>query len=266
MESLSIRRLWAAALCATAASSASASPWGRAAGEAFISTRTDYFYAEDRAPQSEDAGARRLERISNDLYTEWGVDGDWTVGGKVVYGVVSFFDGFSGFSADGVSEAEGFVQRTLHRDDRQVFAIRATGGVPSRLTAGARPGLASDGADLEARALYGRTLARAPLKVFAVAEAAYRRRLGDGADEARFVGALGVEPSRATLFLIEAQSTVATSAAAPGGADFDILRLQASAIWRGSRRWSVAIGGTHEPAGRNVLRGSSAFLGLWSSF
>jgi hypothetical protein len=28
----------------------------------------------------------------------------------------------------------------------------------------------------------------------------------------------------------------------------------------------VAIGGTHEPAGRNVLRGSSAFLGLWSSF
>ncbi|MBB5517388.1 hypothetical protein [Amphiplicatus metriothermophilus] len=255
-----------AALLAGAACPARASPWGRAAGEFFFSTRADYFRADAPAVEPDALGPVFFERVESHAYGELGLGRRLTIGGKVVYGSSTFFDGHSVFAADGVSEIEGFLQRELRRGERGVLALRLAGAAPSRFETGARPGLASDGVDVEARLLYGRNLALRPVKIFAAAEAAYRRRFGAAADQLRADFLLGVEPMSRLLFLAESFAVKGIGAAEPGGADFDVVRLQASAAWRATRRWTVQAGASSEIAGRNVLTGEAYFISLWSWF
>ncbi|GAB4529280.1 MAG: hypothetical protein Kow00133_18090 [Amphiplicatus sp.] len=251
---------------AGAADAACASPWGREAGELFLSTRTDYFRAEAAAEAPDALGPVFFERVESHLYGELGLPRRLMVGGKVVYGSSTFFDGYSAFAADGVSEIEGFIQGELRRGDRGVLALRLAGAAPARFEAGARPGFESDGVDVEARLLYGRNLALRPIKIFAAAEAAYRRRFGAAADQLRADLLVGVAPLSRLMFLAESFAVKGVGAAGPGGADFDIVRLQASAAWRATRRWTVQAGVSSEIAGRNVLTGEAYFLSLWTWF
>lgn len=251
---------------ATAAIPADASPWGREPGRLFLSTRADYFLARADAGDPLALGQQRFERIESNAYAEFGVARRATIGLKVVYGTSSYFDGFETISASGFSEIEGFVQRELARDDAQVLAVRVAGGAPSRFASGVRPGLANDGADVEARLVYGRTMLLRPVKIFAAAETGYRRRFGDGANQFRGDLTVGVEPSRRLLAMVEMFSTASLGDAAPGGADYDVVKIQPSLAWRATRRWSLHAGVTLEAWGRNLLLGDTWFLGLWAEF
>lgn len=251
---------------ASLAMPADASPWGREPGTLFLSTRADYFLARADADDPLALGPQRFERIESNAYAEIGVAHRAMIGVKVVYGTSSYFDGFETFSASGFSEIEGFAQRELLRDHRQVLALRFAGAAPSRVGAGLRPGLGNDGADAEARLSYGRTLTLRPVKIFAVAEAGYRRRFGSSADQFRGDFAVGAEPSRRLLAMVEIFSTASLGAAAPGGADYDVVKIQPSLAWRATRRCSLHAGVTHEAWGRNLLLGDTWFLGLWTEF
>ncbi|MEM6539226.1 MAG: hypothetical protein AAF668_16035, partial [Pseudomonadota bacterium] len=52
----------------------------------------------------------------------------------------------------------------------------------------------------------------------------------------------------------------------PGGADFDIVKIQPSLVWRFSPSLSVRAGGLFEIAGRNLSLGRGAFIALWTEF
>ncbi len=256
----------AAALAALAVlDPARASPWGRERGDLFVSSKSNYFTAAAPAPAADALGGLRFERIDADVYAEWGAGLGLTVGGKALWGVSTYFDGYELFSANGVSEFEGFIQKRLAKSKHDAFGIRLAGAKPTRFQSGARPGLATDGADAEVRLLYGRDVILRPIKVFATAEAGYRRRFGPGADQFRADALIGFERGRG-LLLIESQTTSSVGAPEPGGAGYDLVRLRATAVWRMSRRVSVQIGGAHEVAGRNILRGESVFAGFWTSF
>ena len=252
-----------AVLCGGAAH---ASPWGRAPGDVFISTKSEFFSASAPSTDPEAPFDIRFERIDASAYVEVGLGAGLTIGGKSVYGTSTFNDGFSVFTADGVSEAEGFLQVELHRDARQVVAARLSGAAPTRFETGARPGLATDGVDLEARGLYGRTIATRPVKLFAGVEAGYRRRLGSAADQLRVDATFGVEPSRRILALLDVFSIKSLGAAEPGGADFDVVKIQPSLALRLARGWTVQAGYVNEIAGRGLLRGDTYFLGFWTEF
>ncbi len=238
--------------------SADASPWGRAPGAFFLSSRFDYFSAA--------AAEARFERYESNTYGEIGLPAAFTIGGKVVYGTSIATGDLTPTAASGVSEAELFLQRELIRKGGSVVALKLTGASPTRFAAGARPGFVSDGADLEARVLYGATIVERPLKVFATAEAGYRRRFGDGADQVRLDGLVGVAPTPRLLFLGEVLSSVSARNEQLGGSDFDIVRAQSSAVVRFSKRWAIQGGASFEFAGRNVLLGETYFVGLWTEF
>jgi hypothetical protein len=240
---------------------AHASPWGREAGEIFLSSKSSYFVAS--GPASPDR--ERFERIDADVYVEWGAPFGFTAGGKALFGSSTYFDGVASYSADGVSEFEAYLQKRIAKSSHDALSLRVAGAKPTRFQSGARPDLASDGADAELRVLYGRDLVLRPVKVFATAETAYRRRFGPGADQLRADALIGIERGRA-LFLIESQMTKSLSAAEPGGTRYDLVRLQATVVYRVSKRLSVQIGGVREIAGRGVLRGKGAFAGFWTQF
>lgn len=240
------------------AQSAYASPWGQAPGRFYLSSRFDYFSASD--------AERRFERYESTNYSEFGLPSSFTLGGKVVYGTSVATDELAKTASSGVSEAELFLQKTIIQRGRAVIAAKLTGASPSRFAAGTRPGFVSDGADLEARLLYGATLSERPVKVFTTFEAGYRRRFGDGADQIRMDALVGVAPAPRLLFLGEMLSSVSARNERPGGADFDILRAQPSAIFRVSKRWALQGGASIEFAGRNVLLGDTYFFSLWTEF
>ncbi|MFQ5564034.1 MAG: hypothetical protein ACE5FO_10750 [Parvularculaceae bacterium] len=243
------------------------SPWGRQDGAAFISTRADYFRARGNffvgGPEQEEG---RFSRFESNTYAEYGLTPAITLGAKAVYGSSWITNGVETRGGTGFSEIEGFVQTTLWRGRKDIVSLRLTGGAPSRFDTGVRPGLKNDGADLEARALYGRNIAAAPVKIFSAVELGYRRRFGDAADQARLDVMAGFEPSPRLLLLVETFSTLSMRNEAPGGADFDAVKIQPSIVWRAAKRWSVQAGMTHEAAGRGLVLGNTYFVGLWTEF
>jgi hypothetical protein len=248
------------------AAPAGASPWVRDRGRLFISTRSDYFTAHASEPLPGAAAPARFERFDTNTYAELGVFPRLMIGGKVAYGTATYDDGVNASVGAGFSEFEGFVQGEIWRNDRDVFALRLAGGSTAGLDDGGRPGLVSNGADTELRALYGRNIAIRPFKMFAAAEAGYRRRWGDGADQARIDLLFGAEPIDDVLVLIEAFGTVSIRNEEMGGADYDVVKIQPSIGWRITRRWILQGGVTHEAWGRNLLTGNAYFIGLWTTF
>ena len=245
---------------------ACASPWAREKGRLFLSSRANYFVSTGDAPLPEATEPPRFERIDSDVYAEFGLNSRLSVGGKVIYGNAAFFDGFSTASVSGFAEIEGHIQHTILRSRRHALSVKLAAATPTRFENGGRPGVFSDGVDAELRALYGRNMIRRPVKIYASVEAGYRRRFGDGADQIRADALIGVEPLKSVLVLAEVLSRTSVRNESPGGADYDVLILQPSAVWRFSKRMGVQAGLTHEAVGRNLVRGDGYFLALWTEF
>ncbi|MDZ7628159.1 MAG: hypothetical protein U5J99_07085 [Parvularculaceae bacterium] len=237
---------------------ADASPWNRADGGIFVSTRTDYFRS------STDISA--FERVDTDTYVEWGVTDRWMAGGKAVFGSSFITDTDGSRTVSGFGESDVFVQRQLQRGEHSATSLRAAGVWSGDITDGARPGETAGGFDIDLRALHGRDILLKPFKVFIAAEAGYRHRLSDAADQARAEFLVGLEPSRRLLVLLEAQSIISIQNNASGFDDFDVIKAQGTLVWRATKRWSVTAGVRTEFAARNIEPGDAYSLGFWTEF
>lgn len=255
-ERCKIVALAAAVVCA--ATPAAASPWNRADGGLFVATRIDYF--RSATPVSSYA------RIDSDGYVEWGVTDRWMAGGKAVFGTAFVTDANGQRTVSGFGESDVFVQRQLQRGEHSATAVRLAGVWSGDVTDGARPGEQAGGFDIDLRALHGRDVLLKPFKIFVAAEAGYRRRLSGAADQARADLLVGLEPSRRFLVLLEAQSIVSIRNNDPGFDDFDLMKAQASIVWRATKRWSVVGGARTEFAARGVEPGDAFSLGFWTEF
>jgi hypothetical protein len=259
--------LSAAALSFMTIPNAMASPWPREKGRLFLSTRGAYFSADGDSSLAGALDRPRFERVDSEVYAEYGLTRKATLAAKVVYSDATYFDGFDARGASGFSEIEVGAQHGILRRTGQSLAVKISASTfPAGLEDGSRPGDFGEDIDAELRVLYGRDLALKPFKIYATAETAYRRRFGDGADQGRADLLLGLEPFKRTLILLEAQSRWSLGNEEPGGADYDVVALQPSFVWRQTKRWAVQIGLTHEAAARNLDRGTGYFLALWSEF
>lgn len=242
---------------------AQAAPWARPDNELLIISSAKYFSA-DLSGEAPAGGTFR--RIESDTYLEYGLTEDITIGGKAIYGTTWLErPGFSETSS-GFTEIEGFAQYQFLRNIRHAASVKVAVAKPAAFQSGARQNFQNDGIDTEIAALYGRNLVFEPVKVFAAAEAGYRKRFGGAADLIRMQTTLGIEPGKRWVFLIEGFSTVSLQNEDPGGADFDIVKIQPSVVYRFNRRWAIQAGMTEEIASRNLATGRTVFLGFWSAF
>lgn len=238
---------------------AEASAWNKAPGEVFILNRIDYF-----ASSLETGG--RLDRIETHAFSEIGASERITIGLKAIYGTSWTSEPFGDRSGTGLSVLEASLQGQLRRSDREALAVRITAGAPTFEGSGARPDIVTQGAEVEYRALYGRRLQLAGREATLIAEAAFRDRFAGDADQVRLDALAGWRPSKHVWLLLETFSARSLENASPGGADFDLYKVQPSIVWRLTDRYSLQAGLNHEFASRNVSRGDTAFVGLWSRF
>ena len=78
--------------------------------------------------------------------------------------------------------------------------------------------------------------------------------------------AIGVEPTKRMLILVEGQSILSLKNETEGFADFDLYKGQASIVWRAGRTWSIVGGARKEFKTRNIVPGAAVFVGVWSIF
>lgn len=257
--------IWCIAFAASSA--AIASPWARADNALFVINRADYFKA-DLGPVNTNNGIvdSRFERLMSNTYVEYGLTEKITIGGKALYGTSWLTRGAATEVASGFSEVEGYVQYQVLRSPAHAGAVRLAIARPAKFSSGSRPELQSDGVDVDISALYGRNIISAPVKIFATTEIGYRKRFSDSADHIRMDATIGIEPSDRVLLLFDFFSTVSIQNENVGGADFDIVKIQPSLLWRATRRWAFQIGMTEEVGSRNISSGRTYFFGLWTSF
>ncbi len=250
-------------MAAALAGAAHASPWARFEGEILVISSTKYFQTDVDAG---DPAAGGFESIDTDTYVEFGLSEDITIGGKAIYGTSWLTNSAGSFSDSGFSEIEGFAQYQFTRDIRQAASVKLSAGKPAVYQSGARPTLGGGGADIELAGLYGRNFLFEPVKVFAAGEIGFRKRIGDAADIVRTQGTLGVEPGKHWVLLFETFSVTSLRNENDAGADYDIVKIQPSVIYRFNRRWALQAGMTEDVATRNVAPGRAYFIGLWSAF
>jgi hypothetical protein len=257
--------LWC--IACSASSAAVASPWARADNELFVISRADYFKA-DLGPVNTINGVvdSRFERFMSNTYVEYGLTDKTTIGGKALYGTSWLTRGSDIETASGFSEVEVYVQHQAFRSPAHAGAVRLAVARPANFSSGARPELQSNGVDIDISALYGRNIITTPLKIFTTTEVGYRKKFSDSADHIRMDATVGIEPSDRFLVLFDFFSTVSIQNEDVGGADFDIVKIQPSLLWRASRRWAFQAGMTEEVASRNISTGRTYFFGLWTSF
>lgn len=250
--------LGVALVCAGPAVPAAASPWNRADGRVFLASRFDYFWST--TPVS------RYERYGSDTYAEFGLTPKWMLAGKVYYGTAVSDSALGRITKTSFGESELSVQRQILRGAHSATAVSVGGAWSERLANGTRAAFVAPGVDIEMRALHGRDIVTRPFKVFAVAEAAYRYRFGDAADQVRADALVGFEPTRRLLLLVETCAQISLGNEGAGGDDFDIVKARASVVYRASKRWSVVAGAEKEMAARGITPGAAVILGVWSEF
>lgn len=249
----------------TFATHANASAWNREQGRILIITRADDFRSSSTLGL--DDGQTIFQRRDVSTYVEYGLSRKFMIGGKVIYGTSNAVAPDTlPTNASGFSEVELFSQYQLWRRNSDVGGLRLGVIRPADETSGARQLVSGDGIDLDLSALYGRNLPFPIGTAFVSSEFGYRLRTGAGADQLRSNITFGANFTKNWLFLLDIQSSRALSEAELGSPDFDVVRLQPSLVWRTGKRFSLQAGGFSEVAGRNLARGRSFFISLWTEF
>lgn len=228
-----------------------------------IISRANYFQS-DLTPQDPAGGMFR--NADTDTYFEYGLADDIMIGGKVVYGTSWLTRDRETIIDGGFSALEGYAQYQFVRNENHAASVKITAGKTAAFQSEARAQLAGDGVDIEIAALYGRDFRFGKTKLFVAAESGYRKRFGASSDIIRSQLTVGFEPGARWVFLVDGYSIVSLRNEDELGADYDVLKIQPSILYRINHRWAVQAGVAKDISTRTVSPGKSAFFSLWSAF
>lgn len=261
------RSVVAVCCCLCAADNAAASPWGRAPGELFLISDFEYFRTQSVLKAfNTGADVNSYYRAGGSTYGEFGLTPSVTIGGKAWFG--SHWRRESDFveSSGQVLEIEGFAQQKVFQNAFHSGAVKLIVGNAGSRPLDSRPD--TPGANLNTSLLfsYGRNIIKKPMKVFVVSEVGLKKRFGADADQVIVDSAIGIEPDNRFLLLTDLYTTFSLQNQSMDGADYDVIKLRPSIVWRPTAKWGLQAGLTQEIAGRNLTLGRGYFVALWSRF
>ena len=210
--------------------------------------------------------AGRYTQFEYSPYIEYGLSDRWTLGAQPR--VQTVWNGTSGNTrrTDGLAQANLFARYTAWRGTNDVVSIQAQYGQRGAATSKS-PQVAYSSTEYELRLLYGHGFDfGGGWTGFTDIEVAGRARSGTSADELRIDVTAGVRPRFDLLFLLQSFSTIGLKDQSPGGSNYDITKLQLSAVYSLTPAVAIQIGGYTELAGRNVSLGNAGLVALWLSF
>jgi hypothetical protein len=166
----------------------------------------------------------------------------------------------------GLVQANVLLRDTLYEDDTNVISLQGQIGVPGNATSGP-PQLAQSNAEYEARLLYGHNLTLpGGLAGFIDIEPAYRFEENGSANQFRGDVTLGVKPDSDWLLLAQSFNTISNGHAQPGEADYNLYRLEVSAVRNLNQTVAVQFGAWHDAGGKNISLGNAGVVALWLRF
>jgi hypothetical protein len=234
-----------------------AAAWTRPPGATFLSASVGRFATDD--------GGYRESTVA--LYGERGAATGVTVGGAVEIARPDG-DGRGGEAGARVqTTASAFVRlRLLEGAEGDPLSLQIGVGGPLDETIGDAPAQTADEPSVDLRALYGRGFATRFGDAFANVEGGVRLRFEDSADEARLDLTAGLRPAPRLLALAQVFATLGLRNGAPGGDDYDVLRVAPAVGYEAAPGVTLLLGAERDVAGRAIDEGTRLRLSVWTEF
>jgi hypothetical protein len=214
------------------------------------------------------AGHGNQTRLDMSPYVEYGLSPRWTIGMAPRLQALWMDNNQTRSSNFGVAQADVFARYQVYRGERDVFAVQGTFSTPGFAGGGNNPFIAQPNLAMEARAMYGigGNLGRPGVTGFTSLEAAYQYWAGTASDQVHLDATFGIRPWPRWMFLGQSFNTISVRNNGPGGPDYNIAKLQFSAVYDMTDRSSVQFGYMREIAGSRVALGQAFLLALWYRF
>ena len=206
-------------------------------------------------------------------YTEYGLTDAITLGANLFLDYVS--QGIPGsIQTDnvGLSDSEIFSRIRLYHDESSVFSLQPLIKFPSLYTRAGQPRSGGEQFDIELAAQGGRNFTVATIPAFTTVSAGYRHRFESPSDQLKLEWTVGAQVSDRILLLPQLSYTERLNApinpafTQSGSDDYNLLKLQLSAVYSVSADWSVELGIFDHTSGKNTGGGGGVTLALWKQF
>lgn len=231
---------------------AMAAAWTRAEGAGFTSQSTKFFTTE--ATSDADPAFRKITASS---YIEYGLYDGVTIGGELDYAM----------RADGAEESltRAFVRARLWRTDYDVLSAELGAGYPVLDALSADNSARDVTPDLRLSLAYGRGLTWGA-GGWAEAALIFRKRFRSPADEIKLDLTLGLRPTERIVLIAQAFGTLGLRNEGPFGANYDALKISASAGYRITDTRTLLFGIAQDILGRNIDLGTEIGVTIWTEF
>jgi hypothetical protein len=206
-------------------------------------------------------------------YAEYGLTDAITLGANLFLAYVSQ-DIPSAIKADnvGISDSEIFSRIRLYHDESSVFSLQPLIKFPSLYTRAGQPRSGGEQFDIELTAQGGRNFTVATIPAFTTVSAGYRHRFESPSDQLKLDWAVGAQVSERILLLPQISYTgrlntpINPAFTQSGSDDYNLLKLQLSAVYSVSEDWSAELGIFDHTSGKNTGGGGGVILALWKQF
>jgi protein XagA len=253
--------------------SANAAAWLKKTGESQIIHQFSYYSTDEAFNSNGDRNSiDDFSKSEYQIFYEQGWGPDVTIGAtarlqKLVQDISS-----GGEDRNiGIPELEVFARLPLYRSGNQVLSIQPLVRIPNPEADRNTPRLGNRNPDVEARLLYGRNFDN-QAKLFGNFEVAYRYRSGTSSDEIRLDPSLGYNYTDKILLLGQVFSTWSAGngsnklLALTNSEDYDLVKLQASGVYKVNNGLSLQVGAFSNIYGENTGAGSGVLFGIWQDF
>jgi hypothetical protein len=199
-------------------------------------------------------------------YFEYGLTDRWTIGAQPrVQEVTQSGLPYTGRSF-GLVQFNLFARYTLYHDDYNALSVQGQFGIPGTATA-REPALAQPNAEYEARALYGHGFVLPNgWTGFVDSEAGYRLETNGNADQVRADVTFGVQPVPNWKFFAQSFNTFSVSGALPGEINYNLYRVEVSALRVLTPRTAIQFGVWDDVGGHHISLGDAGIVALWYEF
>ena len=229
-----------------------AAAWTRAEGTGFTSQSTKFFTTEFTS-----GAATPFRKATANSYIEYGLFEHVTIGAELDYAV----------RADGREESltRAFVRTRLWRTNHDVLSAEIGGAYPVLDALSADSSARDVTPDLRIGVAYGRGLTWGA-GAWAEAALTFRRRFRSPADEVKLDLTLGYRPRKKLVLLGQVFGTLGLRNEGPFGANYDALKVSASAGYRISDTRTLLLGVSQDVVGRNIDLGTEVSVTIWTEF
>lgn len=255
------------------AGQAQAAAWTLPEGDSQLIVTNGYFssdtYKDHRGDSQTQPTYRKYE---SQLYLEHGLQDGLTLGASVPVFSASQRILNQSESAMGLGDIELFARQRIFQNQDFIFSLQPLLKIPGFYNEDDPLAIGRHQFDAELRALLGGNFGEGDRHYWNM-EAAYRHRMEAPGDEWRIAAALGFRVAEDWQLISEMFGTFAVDGAGGSApillnntADYDLLKLQLSALYWYSPQWGLQLGANHSAYARNTGEGQTYFMAIWYRF